>query len=34
VWRAGFDGWKLASQVPELASLLATVPPPPPPAAA
>lgn len=33
VWRAGFDGWKLASQVPELASLLATLPPPPPPAA-
>lgn len=32
VWRAGFQGWMFANQVPELASLLASTPPPPPPA--
>jgi len=31
VWSAGQDGWKLASDVPEIASLFAQVPPPPPP---
>lgn len=30
VWRAGQDGWKYASEVPDLGSLLASVPPPPP----
>lgn len=29
VWRNGLDGWQRASDVPELASLLASVPPPP-----
>jgi membrane protease subunit (stomatin/prohibitin family) len=30
VWRSGLDGWKQASQLPELASIIASVPPPPP----
>jgi membrane protease subunit (stomatin/prohibitin family) len=31
VWKAGFDGWKSASDVPEIAAALAAGPPPPPP---
>ena len=30
VWRAGQNGWKQATEIPELASLLASAPPPPP----
>lgn len=33
VWRNGMAGWLVASEVPELAGIFATVPPPPPPAA-
>lgn len=29
VWKAGFSGWKQASEVPELSSLLSSLPPPP-----
>jgi hypothetical protein len=28
VWRAGLEGWKQASELPELASILGSVPPP------
>jgi hypothetical protein len=31
VWKAGWDGWKLAKDVPEIAAAMASAAPPPPP---